>query len=199
MVFAELEQSRRALKQSEAFLRGAFDAAPIGKTVLDSGRRISGPTPRSGGSSAARPPTSMGWTSSNCAVPEDRAALEEMLDLAESNPLDDPATSTGIDRDVRLGAPTAASGSRRRLAHGAGGGHADAPAGAVGGRHRPPPRGAGTGGVADGAGGASQRRGGDRTSREASASRPGVRIRPAGRVPARAGATAGGDVLRRGR
>ena len=34
-VFAELEASRRALKRSESFLRGAFEAAPIGKTVLD--------------------------------------------------------------------------------------------------------------------------------------------------------------------
>lgn len=39
-VFAELEGSRRALKRSEAFLRGAFEAAPIGKTVLDGQCRI---------------------------------------------------------------------------------------------------------------------------------------------------------------
>ncbi len=39
-VFAELERSRRALKRSEALLRGAFEAAPIGKTVLDPARRI---------------------------------------------------------------------------------------------------------------------------------------------------------------
>ena len=39
-VFAELEAGRRALKRSEAFLRGAFEAAPIGKTVLDSELRI---------------------------------------------------------------------------------------------------------------------------------------------------------------
>ncbi|MBV9310822.1 MAG: SpoIIE family protein phosphatase [Solirubrobacterales bacterium] len=39
-VFAELESSRRALKRSEAFLRGAFAAAPIGKTVLDREYRI---------------------------------------------------------------------------------------------------------------------------------------------------------------
>jgi PAS domain S-box-containing protein len=39
-VFAELETSRRALKRSEALLRGAFEAAPIGKTLLDSERRI---------------------------------------------------------------------------------------------------------------------------------------------------------------
>ena len=39
-VFAELEASRRALKRSEALLSGAFEAAPIGKTVLDSEGRI---------------------------------------------------------------------------------------------------------------------------------------------------------------
>ncbi len=39
-VFAELEANRRALKRSESFLRGAFEAAPIGKTVLDGARRI---------------------------------------------------------------------------------------------------------------------------------------------------------------
>jgi PAS domain S-box-containing protein len=39
-VFAELEVSRRALKRSEALLSGAFEAAPIGKTVLDAGGRI---------------------------------------------------------------------------------------------------------------------------------------------------------------
>lgn len=39
-VFAELESSRRALQQSEALLRGAFEAAPIGKTVLDADGQI---------------------------------------------------------------------------------------------------------------------------------------------------------------
>lgn len=39
-VFAELEASRRALKRSEALLSGAFEAAPIGKTMLDSTGRI---------------------------------------------------------------------------------------------------------------------------------------------------------------
>ena len=39
-VFAELEASRRALKRSEALLSGAFEAAPIGKTVLDTEGRI---------------------------------------------------------------------------------------------------------------------------------------------------------------
>jgi PAS domain S-box-containing protein len=39
-VFAELETSRRALKRSEALLSGAFEAAPIGKTVLDPEGRI---------------------------------------------------------------------------------------------------------------------------------------------------------------
>ncbi len=39
-VFLELDRGRRALGRSEAFLRAAFEAAPIGKTVLDSERRI---------------------------------------------------------------------------------------------------------------------------------------------------------------
>jgi len=39
-VFAELESSRRALKRSEALLSGAFESAPIGKTVLDADGRI---------------------------------------------------------------------------------------------------------------------------------------------------------------
>jgi PAS domain S-box-containing protein len=39
-VFAELEQRRRSLRNSEAFLRSAFEAAPIGKTLLDAEWRI---------------------------------------------------------------------------------------------------------------------------------------------------------------
>ena len=39
-VFAELEANRRALKRSEALFSGAFEAAPIGKTVLDADDRI---------------------------------------------------------------------------------------------------------------------------------------------------------------
>jgi PAS domain S-box-containing protein len=39
-VFVELETNRRALKRSEALLRGAFESAPIGKTVLDAEHRI---------------------------------------------------------------------------------------------------------------------------------------------------------------
>src|SRR5262249_61300308 len=44
-VFAELEANRRALKRSEALLSGAFEAAPIGKTVLDAEGRIVRPNP----------------------------------------------------------------------------------------------------------------------------------------------------------
>lgn len=39
-VFAELETKRRALNRSERLLRAAFEAAPIGKTILDSEHRI---------------------------------------------------------------------------------------------------------------------------------------------------------------
>lgn len=39
-VFAELERSRRALKRSEAVLEAVFDAAQIGRTILDADCRI---------------------------------------------------------------------------------------------------------------------------------------------------------------
>ncbi|MBV9004255.1 MAG: response regulator, partial [Solirubrobacterales bacterium] len=39
-VFAELERNRRALKRSEALLDAVFEAAPIGRTVLDGERAI---------------------------------------------------------------------------------------------------------------------------------------------------------------
>lgn len=39
-VFVELEAGRRGLQHSEALLRGAFEAAPIGKTLLDAHGRI---------------------------------------------------------------------------------------------------------------------------------------------------------------
>jgi PAS domain S-box-containing protein len=39
-IFVELQRSRRALERSEATLRASFEAAPIGKTLLDSELRI---------------------------------------------------------------------------------------------------------------------------------------------------------------
>ena len=39
-IFVELQERRRALQRSEALLRGAFEYAPIGKTVLDADLRI---------------------------------------------------------------------------------------------------------------------------------------------------------------
>ena len=102
LVFAELEQGRRALKQSEAFLRGAFEAAPIGKTVLDSERRIARANPAFARIIGQEPVDLEGIAIIELWHPEDRDALEEMLDRAASTPLDDPAASTGIDHDVRL-------------------------------------------------------------------------------------------------
>ena len=54
-VFTELEASRRALKRSEALLSGAFEAAPIGKTVLDADGRIIRSNPRVRRPRPARP------------------------------------------------------------------------------------------------------------------------------------------------
>ncbi len=57
-IFVELQRSRRALKRSEALLRGAFDSAPIGKTVLDDRRPDrAAPTRRSRGCSGATRPS----------------------------------------------------------------------------------------------------------------------------------------------
>ena len=67
-VFAELEASRRALKRSEALLSGAFEAAPIGKTVLDAERQDRPLEPRvraAGRSGAGRARTAS--RSSSCA------------------------------------------------------------------------------------------------------------------------------------
>jgi PAS domain S-box-containing protein len=79
-VFAELEASRRALKRSEAFLRGAFEAAPIGKTVLDGARKVVRANPafaRMVGVDAAQ---LLGAPIMDLCNPEDRAALTHTLD-----------------------------------------------------------------------------------------------------------------------
>ena len=75
-VFAELEASRRALKRSEALLSGAFEAAPIGKTVLDSDGRIVRSNPAFGQLVGRDPDELIGLAVADLCEPEDRAALE---------------------------------------------------------------------------------------------------------------------------
>ncbi len=97
-VFAELEASRRALKRSEAFLRAAFEAAPIGKTMLDSDGRIVRSNPafaRLVGHEAA---ALQGVPVSSLLVEEDRATLLDALErVSHGDPDAAVADVTGID------------------------------------------------------------------------------------------------------
>ncbi len=100
-VFAELEASRRALKRSEALLSGAFEAAPIGKTVLDADGRIVRSNPAFANLVQRDPDELLGMAVIDLCEDEDRAALtatfEEVTRLAR--------TSAALQRpsvDVRL-------------------------------------------------------------------------------------------------
>jgi PAS domain S-box-containing protein len=81
-VFAELETSRRALKRSEALLRGAFEAAPIGKTLLDSERRIIRANPAFARLVGRTPEQVQGMPVADLCHSDDVAALWSMLDRA---------------------------------------------------------------------------------------------------------------------
>jgi serine phosphatase RsbU (regulator of sigma subunit)/CheY-like chemotaxis protein len=106
-VFAELETSRRALKRSEALLRGAFEAAPIGKTVLNAQRLIVRSNPAFARLVGRDPEALIGTAIDELCVPEDRAALIAALDglaptgpeLAVDAPPSEPRTATV---DLRL-------------------------------------------------------------------------------------------------
>ncbi len=104
-VFTELERSRRALKRSEALLRGAFEAAPIGKTVLGADRRIVLANPAFG-RLLDRPSRALPGTAvSELCNPEDRDALAtalEQLSLANAGP------ASQVDVDLRLRTSTGA-------------------------------------------------------------------------------------------
>ena len=100
-VFAELERSRRALKRSEALLRGAFEAAPIGKTLLDSRRRIVLTNPAFARVLGRDTAPLIGLSVLDLCHPEDAPALSAALDrVADSRP---GAGATGLaDVDLRL-------------------------------------------------------------------------------------------------
>jgi PAS domain S-box-containing protein len=98
-VFAELERSRRALKRSEALLRGAFDAAPIGKTVLDASRRIVLAN-RAFARLLGRSPASLtGVAVADLCHPEDASSLSAALDRVATG---EPAADAGVAPDVDL-------------------------------------------------------------------------------------------------
>jgi PAS domain S-box-containing protein len=85
-VFAELEASRRALKRSEALLRGAFEAAPIGKTVLDVDRRIISANPAFARLVGRDPADVRGVGVAELCAAEDRPALSATFDRVTGVP-----------------------------------------------------------------------------------------------------------------
>ncbi len=100
-VFAELESSRRALKRSEAFLRGAFDAAPIGKTVLDSERRIVRANPAFARMVGSSPDALQGTSIADLCHEQDRPLLSAALDRITPSGEDGPEAETAA-ADLRL-------------------------------------------------------------------------------------------------
>jgi len=98
-VFAELERGRRALQRSEGFLRAAFEAAPIGKTILDAQMRIVRSNPafaRMVGREALGLRT---VAVAELVHPDDRAALDRALGAARRT---EPGALVESDVDLRL-------------------------------------------------------------------------------------------------
>ena len=106
-VFAELEASRRALKHSESFLRGAFEAAPIGKTVLDRARNIVRSNPAFARLVGRDPEHLQGVAIEELCHPDDREALSATLDHVALQD-DQRAAPEVASVDVRLMHPMGA-------------------------------------------------------------------------------------------
>jgi PAS domain S-box-containing protein len=100
-VFAELEASRRALKRSEALLRGAFEAAPIGKTVLDGTRRVVRSNPAFAHMVGREPAELHGVPIASLCRSEDVPLLSDTLDRVASS-VDRPAAGGTGSVDLRL-------------------------------------------------------------------------------------------------
>jgi PAS domain S-box-containing protein len=105
-VFAELEAGRRALKRSEGFLRAAFDAAPIGKTILDGGGRIVRSNRAFAHLVGYETDALIGTAVTELCHPEDVSALADVLGQATergSSPTGEPAPVTVDLRIERRG------------------------------------------------------------------------------------------------
>ena len=100
-VFAELETSRRALKRSEALLRGAFEAAPIGKTLLDSEGRIIRSNPAFAQLVDRTPDEVLGMAVTDLVHEEDAPSLWSLLGGAE-HPSAGPHGQDADTADLRL-------------------------------------------------------------------------------------------------
>jgi PAS domain S-box-containing protein len=100
-VFAELEASRRALKRSELFLRAAFEAAPIGKTILDRLGRIVRSNPAFANLLGYQPDALVGTSVADLSHPDDRPAVWEALN-ALATPTGSGPDADPVTIDVRL-------------------------------------------------------------------------------------------------
>jgi PAS domain S-box-containing protein len=107
-LFIELDAGRRALKQSEAFLRAAFEAAPVGKTILTVDRDIVRTNPSFGRLVGRDPVVLSGTPVLELCHPDDRAELRDALDLvAGGTPVDAAPGRSAIDlRLIRSGGAT---------------------------------------------------------------------------------------------
>jgi PAS domain S-box-containing protein len=103
-VFAELEANRRALKRSEALLSGAFESAPIGKTLLDSEGRIMRSNPAFGNLIGRDPAELIGLAAGDLCEPEDRPALSATFEEARRR----SAVGERPSADLRLVSSTGA-------------------------------------------------------------------------------------------
>jgi PAS domain S-box-containing protein len=107
-VFAELEASRRALKRSEALLSGAFEAAPIGKTVLDADGRIVRSNPAFANLVGRDPGELIGMAVIDLCDEEDRRALTAAFEDV-TRPTRGPAAADRPSVDLRLVSSSGAS------------------------------------------------------------------------------------------
>jgi PAS domain S-box-containing protein len=97
-VFAELERSRRALKRSEAVLEAVFEAAPIGRTVLDGEHRIVRSNPAFARLVGREPADLPGVPVADLCHLDDREALSAALDAAtREHPVPDSFEQQGVD------------------------------------------------------------------------------------------------------
>lgn len=101
-IFVELQERRRALQQSEAFLRGAFDYAPIGKTLLAADLRIVRANPAFARLLEYEQQALEGLSVVDLCHPDDRDALTDALHrVAAGDPGQAAPDAGGVDLRLR--------------------------------------------------------------------------------------------------
>ncbi|HEY2653694.1 MAG TPA: SpoIIE family protein phosphatase [Solirubrobacteraceae bacterium] len=101
-VFAELQHRRVALQHSEAFLRSAFEAAPIGKTLLNTEWHVVLANPAFASLVGRTQEDIAGIEITELCHPEDRDALKSMLQRAGAERVTGSAAEAELGLDVRL-------------------------------------------------------------------------------------------------